>query len=314
MNKKYTSFIVALFTFILLGFVACSSDDEPTIDSKTEELEVESESVRVLVGETSTVDIKQGGGDYKAFSTNADIASVEVIDDKLNIDTYTNGRTTVVVSDKNSNYKSIEVVSYYGEIILEETNVFLKMRIGNNASKIISVLGGNGGYIATSEDDDIASVSSNGESLIITGKKEGKVNINVVDELDVETTFTVTIETTTNAYEEDELQVIMENSTSRFYFGQDIEYSWGSPYKSIENDYNVYGWDYYGYYYQKVYFKGNTSVGVKEDAMFSQYYSNQHNNVPISFEIIKNDGSMIWAVYSFVENGKLEYGYFVRPI
>lgn len=35
---------------------------------------------------------------------------------------------------------------------------------------------------------------------------------------------------------------------------------------------------------------------------------------PIDFEIIKNDGEKIWAVYSFMKQERLHYGYFIQNI
>lgn len=314
MKNKYLNLLWILVASLTLSFASCSSEDDPITDDKTSELVISDTNVRVLVGETSTLEITQGGGEYKAFSLNEDIATVEITNNKLAIDTYTNGRTSIVISDKNSNYKTVEVVSYYGEILLEESNVVMKMRIGNQGTKRIKVLGGNGGYVATSEDSDIASVSVDGDYIIVTGKTEGEVKIHIVDQLDVETDFSVTIETTSKAYEGEELEEILQDTKNRFYFDGEVEYSYGSPYATVENGYNVYGWDYYGFYYQKVYFKGDKTVGVKEDAKYSQAYGTTYRDVPIDFEIVKNDGTMFWAIFSFIQNEKLHYGYFVRPI
>ena len=322
MKTKYKNLLwILAISLITLGFSSCSSDDDDVlIVEESSNLTLAETDVRVVVGVTTTVDIIEGNGDYTAFSLNEDIATVELVDNKININALTNGRTTIVVSDKNNNYKSIAMVSFYEEIILKEQNVEIKMRVGNNGTKKVTVLGGNGGYIATSEDPDIASVSVEKNDIIIVGKKEGTVNISIVDQLDVETMITATVVTTTKAYEGEELEELKNDSSQRFFFdgsySTDGSYSSNIPINTVEGEYNVYGWDYYGYSYQKVYFKGDKSVGKKEDALFTfnEWRTPVHDRVPIDFEIVKNDGVSFWAIFSFIQNGKLFYGYFVRPL
>ena len=317
MKTKYKNLLwILAISLITLGFSSCSSDDDDgvLIVEESSNLTLAETDVRVVVGVTTTVDIIEGNGDYTAFSLNEDIATVEVVDNKININALTNGRTAIVVSDKNNNYKSIAMVSFYEEIILKEQNVEIKMRVGNNGTKKVTVLGGNGGYIATSEDPDIASVSVDKNDIVIVGKKEGTVNISIVDQLDVETMITATVVTTTKAYEGEELEELKNDSSQRFFF--DGSYSSNTPINTVEGEYNVYGWDYYGYSYQKVYFKGDKSVEKKEDALFTfnEWWTPVHDRVPIDFEIVKNDGTLIWAIFSFIKNEKLFYGHFVRPV
>lgn len=317
MKTKYKNLLwILAISLITLGFSSCSSDDDDDvlIVEESSNLTLAETDVRVVVGVTTTVDIIEGNGDYTAFSLNEDIATVELVDNKININALTNGRTAIVVSDKNNNYKSIAMVSFYEEIILTEQNVEFKMRVGNNGTKKVTVLGGNGGYMATSEDPNIASVSVDKNEIIIVGKKEGTVNITIVDQLDVETIITVTVITTTKAYEGEELEELLNDSSQRFFF--DGSYSSNTPINTVEGEYSVYGWDYFGYSYQKVYFKGDKSVGKKEDALFTfnEWLTPVHDRVPIDFEIVKNDGTLIWAIFSFIKNEKLLYGHFVRPV
>lgn len=316
MKNKYKNLLwILAICLITLGFSSCSSDDDDVLTiEESSNLTLAETDVRVVVGETTTVDIIEGNGDYTAFSLNEDIATVELIDNKININALASGKTGIVVSDKSSNYKSIAMVSFYEEIILKEQNVEIKMRVGNNGTKKVTVLGGNGDYIATSDDPEIASVSIEKNDIIIVGKKEGTVNISIVDQLDVETMITATVITTTKAYEGEELEELKNDSSQRFFF--DGSYSSNTPIKTVEGEYNVYGWDYYGYSYQKVYFKGDKSVGKKEEALFTfnEWWTPVHDRESIDFEIVKNDGTLIWAIFSFIKNEKLFYGHFVRPI
>lgn len=188
------------------------------------------------------------------------------------------------------------------------------MRLGNVGRKTVTILRGNGGYKAVSIDTGVATVSVSGNDIVVSGYVEGSAIITVTDKFDIQIEITVAIVTTAIAYEGEELERILQNNKSRFYFDGEAEYAYDSPFVATENDYNVYGWDYYGYNYQKVYFKGDKSVGVKEDAKFSQSYRTIHRDVPIDFEIVKNDGLSFWAIFSFIQNEKLHYGYFVRPL
>ncbi|MDD3909598.1 MAG: hypothetical protein PHN86_06555, partial [Proteiniphilum sp.] len=78
---------------------------------------------------------------------------------------------------------------------------------------------------------------------------------------------------------------------------------------------NLYGWDYYNFYYLKIYFSGDKEVGKKENAsLVYRYGSTSISADHIDFEIIKNDGNKIWAVYSFIRLEVLHYGYFIQNI
>lgn len=49
--------------------------------------------------------------------------------------------------------------------------------------------------------------------------------------------------------------------------------------------------------------------------MAPYYYSSTNISADaIDFEIIKNDGVKIWAIYSFVQDERLYYGYFIQNI
>ena len=66
----------------MLGFTACSSDeDTPTTkpEPKVETaLTFDTDTVSVGVGETTTFNVTAGGGDYKAFCENPDIATLSI--------------------------------------------------------------------------------------------------------------------------------------------------------------------------------------------------------------------------------------------
>lgn len=85
----------------------------------------------------------------------------------------------------------------------------------------------------------------------------------------------------------------------------------------MDGDYNMYGFDYYGYMYFKVWFVGDKTAGKKSSAKIQAkmtWGDNASSSDTLTFEIIKNDGTFIWAVYSFIQDNKLYYGNFCQKI
>lgn len=316
MKTKYKNLLNLLFiSFIILGFYSCSSDDDIVVEESSSLTLTETE-VRVVVDKTSTIDITEGNGEYTAFSLNEDIATVELVDNKINIYALASGKTSIIVSDKNSDYKIIPILSFYDEIELRDNNIEVKKRLGHNGTKEVTIIRGNGGYKVTSENPKLVAVNIENNNIVIVGKKEGTVKISIEDQFDVQTTISVTVISTINAYEDEELEDLLKDSSQRFYFDESFSASYYKNIKTVEDEYNVYGWDYYSYGHQKVYFKGDKGVGKKAGSLFSynDWSGIVYEKQPINFEIVKNDGTLIWAIFSFIKNEKLLYGHFVRPI
>lgn len=80
---------------------------------------------------------------------------------------------------------------------------------------------------------------------------------------------------------------------------------------------NKYGWSVWSEYLT-IWFSGDKTVGKKEKALLSQFtyedYTTQFTEEPAILEIIKNNGTKIWAVYSVLKADKLSYGYFCAKI
>lgn len=316
MKAKYKLLSLLLATMPLV-WTGCNDDDDNTtfVEEEIPELALDQKSIDVNVGNTATVEITQGGGDYKAFSVNEDIISVTLENNKLVITGLTNGKSAVIISDKNSNYIELSVRSLYDKIILDQENVSVKMPLGNSKTKTVKVLGGNGGYTASADKEGLVSLNVEKDQINVTALKEGKTTITVTDVMDITTTFTVNIETTTIPYDEEELEAIKANEDIRYVFNGRTVSSGDWGYELLngkEGDMNVYGWDYYGWYYLKIYFPGDTSVGEKPGSKLSyEYYSgSNYSDEPIDFKIIKNDGTKIWATFSFVKDEKLNFGNF----
>jgi len=317
--RTINKLLLLLMMILPLGFSACSDDDDNNILPKEEipELTLGKESIDVEVEKTATIEISKGGGEYSAFSSNPDIISVELNDKTLTIQAVAKGKASVIISDKNSQYKELAVVAFYKEIVLGKENVEVKMPLGHGKTINIPILKGNGGYEVSTESDILTASVANNE-VVIKAIKEGEATVVLTDSYGLTLTIPVKITTTTIPYDEEELTVIMDDELIRYEFnGENIDnHQYWNYMNTTEGDMNLYGWDYWSYYYFKVYFPGDRSVGEKEGSklLIKLDWDNSGTEEAIKFEIIKNDGTKIWAVYSYVKDDVLNFGHFCQNI
>lgn len=318
--KNYNKLLLLLFAALPLSITSCSEDEESTSATEVPKLALEQESLEVKVGEKTTLKIKEGGGEYKAFSLNENIAKVEMADHSLIVEGVVNGETSLIISDNDNCYQRVAVSSYYDKLIVNKETVDIKVLLGSGAkSTIVKVMQGNGGYKASSDSEDVTVSVSNNDITVKALGKEGSATITVTDSRGLTVLIPVQVTSTTEPYDEEELSSIKDNTTLRFYYDNKTVNNGQSSYtilNSKEENLNLYGWDYWGgYQVLKIYFPGDHSVGEKPDSkLSSKTYSENIENQPIKFEIIKNDGTMIWAVYSFVKNDKVYFGHFCQNI
>ncbi len=318
MKTRYKTLLgILLLAVPALMFLSCEDDEDVPSFTEPSDLVIEKEQVMIVVGDKEELEIVKGNNEYKAFSLNDEIATVSISGNKLVIDALDRGKTSVIVSDGSGQYCSLDIVSYE-TLKVEQEEVNLMLPLGTTKTKSVEILQGNGNYRAESSDPEIVSVQISGESLLLTGRKEGEVIITLTDALDITTTIQVEVTSTTEPYDESELEAIMKKETLCYVFDNSVVENATTYYtllNGIDNGRNLYGWDYYNYYYLKIYFSGNKEEGKKENASLVYCYSSTSISAdPIDFEIIKNDGEKIWAVYSFVEQERLHYGYFIQNI
>lgn len=314
-------FIAAIST----NLTSCSSDDNENVaDQEVVNLTLEKDTISLVVGKSEEIKVTKGNGDYKAFSLNPEIADVKAENGKLLIEGKKNGKTVIVFSDQSNQYKKIAVTSHYEKILTDQEAIEIKMLIGNPKTHKLTITGGNDGYTVNTDNKDIISVSISKNLINIVAKKEGTANITIKDELGLTKVIGVKITTTNVAFEENDLNTIKENSASRYAFCENVfdesYYSEHEQYNDVINGLNRYGFNQ-GWEYFKILFSGNKSLGVKENAQleinyynYETYQSISFPNQSIKFEIIKNDGKKIWAIYSFMKNGKLYYGHLCQNI
>lgn len=311
--------------FIVLSFASCSSDDDSSNQKvkPSPKLSLEKSSIDVKIGTSATVNIKNGGGKYHVFSANPEIATAKLTGETLQLHALSLGETSMIISDKNNQYTTLNVKAFYGKIVLEQNEIIIKKRLGNHTKKTIHILKGNPDYQAKSENEKVATVEIDKDQLIVTALTKGETSIEITDSRGLKLTIPVRITETTEAYPPEELDEIKADDTFRyFYNGENLDQILGRYihyYKHIhDSTAGFYGFDMISYsYYFKFHLTDDKSVGKKQGVqLYAKIYQGPQFNQPkdIEFEIIKNDGTKFWAVYSFIEQGVLNYGYFCDSI
>ena len=321
MKKRY-KLILLLFLAFPLGFTACSDDDDeqdnvPLVE--TPELVLEKSTIDIEVGKSGVVAIKEGGGEYSVFSSNPDIVSVELKDNSVTMSALVLGKTSIILSDKNGRYRELGVVAYYKEILLGRDKVEVKIPLGHTEkSTRIAITQGNEGYEISTESENItASIEDN--HIVIKATQAGDAILKLTDSYGLELTVPVTVtENSTVAYDEYDLAEIKANTDNRYLYNNiNIGHSAYSHVHSTTDGVNLYGIDYRNEtYYYKVYFEGDKSVGVKTGGLLRVKYHSPRITFEEScdLEVIKNDGTKIWVVYSYIKDEKLNFGHFCQDV
>lgn len=182
--KKMNVFKTKAMMFCLVGFLMCVSivsfngcknKDEPTT-----QLVVSPTSVSVKVGDTQSVTIKDGNGDYKVAVGDATIASATIDGSTIAIKGLKNGTTAVTVTDKGNQSTQIQVtVSDTAPAALAVDASTVSVNI--DATKTVTISGGTPAYTATSKDVAIATATLSGTSVTVKGIAEGSTTVTVKD-------------------------------------------------------------------------------------------------------------------------------------
>mgnify|MGYP001514494862 FL=1 len=330
---KITSKIIVLLMSVLLpiGFVGCSDDDDDMPNSLGEEAPefvLGQESVKVKIGPENKViiDIKQGGGEYDAFIFDAKVAFAEVADGIIKVEGLANGQTFLMVSDKYNRYRKLPVDVYTTDKLqLSHETLDFITPLGNSKILKANVILGNGGYKVTSDNPAVSvSIDEAGEiRMKTTSRREDFIaNITVTDCQDLTANIVVTVKASLEPFTIEELEAIKADNSRRYYFGktrtddeEDIEY----VNMAIDDGKIRYGWNIWGAFYYYIDFIGDKTEGVKENATFSitsWSVDDEYNDQAVTFKIIKNDGTNLWGVFSFIDEEKefVYAGYFCDTV
>jgi hypothetical protein len=322
--KNYHSKLLWIVLSLLIVFSGCSEDGiNENPEEVIPELQFNTDRISVKVGNDNKyiLEVMQGGGEYNVFSLSDEIAKVEISGEKILIEGIANGKTFIVVSDKNGFYKKLPVQVYTTDKMeLKDYSLELTTLLGHSGTLTTAVLLGNGSYRVASDNTNVqVSISEDG-TITITGTSKPDiltVNITVTDASDLSAVIVLTVKSSTAPFSDEDLKSIMSENTRRYYLnGKNTAQTYYSYYNKLDNGQQLYGWDLYNYYYYKLWYTGDKSVGKKQDAKLSCYYGQPpaFSKEPVDFEIIKNDGTNIWAIFTFIKDDMLQYGYFCDKI
>ncbi|GAE14257.1 Hsp20/alpha crystallin family protein [Bacteroides pyogenes] len=315
---KYLSIsCIMLFSF---GIAGCSDENEKErkeIASPLPELKIKEDPIKVKIGTDNkvSIDILEGGGEYNVFSTNEDVVTAEIIDNKVSLEGKAIGEAALVLSDKNSKYLKFPVSVYLTDKIkFSQEEVEMKILAGHRKLIKVNISEGNGGYKAESDNRDIkVNVTGEGEITIEAIAKEESFSgsVTIKDKAGFTASLPVKVAVTTNPFPEEFLAEIKADSKRRYFFdGESKDRDNSTPVRKLEDGQYSYGWTYYSIYSLQISFKGDLSVGKKTEAIYaySMYYNPTEEAVDL--EIIQNDGENIWAIFSYKKDGVIHYGYF----
>ena len=321
---KLRYFYSAVMTaFLALGFTACSNDEdtpevkpEPKVETA---LTFDTDTVSVGVGETATLNITAGGGEYKAFCENSDVATLTVKEKAITVTAIKSGLTGIVVSDAAGNYKRVLVKAMYKNILLDKEEVNVKIKVGHTAGyTTLTVTGGNGGYEAVSDHEDIVDIYSVVDSVItIRGVSNGTAMITITDKMGVSKKVKVTVTTTDIPYTDEEKADIMASTQENIVFDNNQAQGYGSL--SIGEKYGkkLAQWNYSDYIYLKCWFSGDLTVGMKTDGKVeinTDYWNPTVSTYEgVNVEILKVSDTHVWGIMWVMKDNYLHYGYFVLP-
>lgn len=328
MKTKFS--LLLLLPFFFLGIVSCSDDDDntenPVILQEVPDLQLDTDSLGIPFNTSRSIEITEGGGVYKAFALNENVAEVTVSDNIINVKAVGGGETSIIISDKESQLKQAKVIVYYEKITTESDNLDLLIKRGSSARQTVKILQGNGGYTAKSGDESVVKATiTNNNTVSLQTKKAGTTEVVITDKLGKTGTIKIKIEETVKPYTESELQTILASDRLRFYFDGFTKYNSSASsslvfYNDVVNSKNHYGWKETSWWsndYIDIYMTGDKSVGIKENSeiRWKQTYSSCETTEPTAYlEIIRNDGDKIWVVFSHLSSSSLSYGYFVQKI
>lgn len=299
-------------------FTACSdSDDDPApVDPVVKTMiKLDAEKADIVVSQATAVTIVDGGGEYKAFSTNTEIATVEMDGKVLNVTGVSLGNTNIVVTDAYDNYLLLPVVSHYETLAIDRETVEIAMPLGWDKTVKVQITEGNLGYEATTESEDIEVSIEAPSTLVIKGIKECTTTVHLTDSYGLEVDIPVEVTTSTVPFtDQDKLDLQNETEPTVVYNQKAYDSSWYTKGVSKDGEINKLGFTYYTYYFGQVCFPGDLTVGVKANATFrfkGGWQDDPIEDQPVTCEVLKNDGEKIWLIYHYTKDEKLNFGHMI---
>lgn len=213
--------------FAITGFTSCDDDDDTVIEIPApDEITFEGEATRVKIGSDNriTIPVATGGGDYRGYSLNPEIAEVVTGEDgQYYIEGYKNGVAKIVVSDAANQYKQLSVSVYTTEeMTLSHSEYTFETPMGLSAtSNECSVVLGNGDYSVESDNQKVKA-SIDAETGVITltatsAKDEYSATVTVKDCSDLSASIKVTVSATFDPFTDSDIDAILAKTSSDLY-------------------------------------------------------------------------------------------------
>lgn len=326
MNTKI-NILLLLSAFLSFGLIGCGDDKETEIiGSKVEKvnLELEKDSVEIMldVNREVSINITKGSGEYNAFSLNTNIATTEIVGNKLTIKGVERGNTSIILGDKETQLKIITVTTLYDKIRLDKENYTVKYFFGKKALLFIPIAQGNGNYTAVSQDSTIVEATGTDEGIeVITQRKDGKAAIVVKDAFGREATVNIEAIHTFEPYNAKQVEALKTLDRATYKFNNNTGYSFsGNKIFKTENDTTTIGWEYKDgedvMNFLKIQIPGDISAGEKKGAKI-KYLS--YDRMPLDGDlkicrVVMNDGKRVLLVFTYSDGVKAIPGYIMADI
>lgn len=157
----------------------------------TEDLALSAETASLVVGESTTIEITDGNGDYGVTNLNSSIAKATRNGNTITIDAVSVGNAKIVVTDIKTGQKIIIDVTVLAKLSLAIIgNIDLEV----GASSNVKIVSGNNDYTPKSSNPTIATASIVGENITVQALSAGTATIIVTDnKTGQKASFTVTV-------------------------------------------------------------------------------------------------------------------------
>lgn len=301
MKLRYNFLSIAIICSAMIGFTSCD-DDEPALDPVNVivpnqtggDYQITSDVVRVKVGEENRVTLPvSGGSDIRGFSLDETIAKVIETPSGMMLEGVNNGSATIMVTDAGSNVKQFIASVYTTDVLqLNKAEVVINAPLGEwTKSNECAVALGNGGYTATSDNEDVTvSIDPDSEAIEIMVKgrmEEYTATITVKDMSDLSAILNVTVTPSKEAFSQqaiDDILALKSNDVWAVGYGIDQHrpsyFSWSDELGTwLDTDkgalhqvgwwWNEYGSDYGGI---RIEYPVATTVGEEVEGTFYYQY------------------------------------------
>ena len=188
---KIVKYIVIVSLF---SISACSDDDDKKNNERPGnlvELQVDVNEINIAQGDTRTVNITSGNGEYVATSANEEVVVAEIDGNVVKltaVEGHNNAQGVVYVSDKYFQRTKILVnTAAEFELKLNKTLFTLYSQVEGSDEALIKIYTGNGGYSLEVIDDKNCievdqSTLEDTESFMVKGIAQGNAEIKITDQ------------------------------------------------------------------------------------------------------------------------------------